>query len=662
MKHLIAFLCLGLSASIFAAGPETPSPGLRYYYPVPAANPQQVVEADVCVYGGTPGGVSAAVQAARMGKKAVLVVMRRHVGGMTSGGLTATDIGNRKAIGGFANEVYARIGKTSGFRPSDAERVFVELLRETGVAVFYEHRLKSVSKTGARIDAIVLENGNSVRAKVFVDATYEGDLLAGAGVSYHVGREANAIYGETINGIQYRKTHNFSVVVDPYVEPGNPASGLLPTISAEAPGKPGAGDKKVQAYNFRIWLSNAANRQAFPKPSGYDRGRYTLLERYWKAAPDKLQLPSQLRNGDCNNNGGFSTDHIGANYAWPEADYATREKIFQDHVNYQQGLMWFCANDSAAPEAVRAQVNAFGLVAGEFPETGGWPHELYVREGRRMISGYVMTEAECTSRKIVEDPVGLAAYTMDSHNCQRIVVDGAVRNEGDVQTGVPRPYPVSYRSIVPKESECTNLFVSVCLSASHIAYGSIRMEPVFMILGQSAGTAAVLAIDSGVPVQRVDYAKLRERLLADQQILSWEGPTLPAATRDPGPAGGIEVGHQGAKTMGEWATSTAGNYLHDGNADKGTKTATFTPNLPQEGTYDVYLLWTQNRNRATNVPVEVVTATGKETLTVNQREKGGWVKVATGRFKAGTASSLTISNKETNGHVIVDTVRWVPAK
>jgi hypothetical protein len=658
MKSLLSiFLAIG-TVVVSAAGPDTPPPGLHYYYPVPSANPPRVIEADICVYGGTPGGVAAAVQSARMGKKAVLVVMRRHVGGMTSGGLTSTDIGKRDAIGGFANEVYAKIGRTSGFRPSQAEKAFLELLQEAGVPIFYEHRLKEVVKDGARITAIRIENGNTVKAKVFMDATYEGDLMAAAGVSFHVGREGNAAYGEMINGVQFRKSHNFAVPVDPYCKPGDPASGLLPTISTEPPGRAGDGDKKVQAYNFRMQLANAADRLPFPKPAGYDRDRYALLERYLAAHPHQ---PVPLHPGDCNNNGGFSTDHIGANYAWPEADYATREKIFQDHVNYQQGLMWFCANDSAVPAAIREKTLSFGLMAGEFPETGGWPHELYVREGRRMISDYVMTEANCTSRIKAEDSVGLASYTMDSHNCQRVVIDGVVRNEGDVQTGVPRPYPVSYRSLVPKESQCTNLFVPVCLSSSHMAYGSIRMEPVFMILGQSSATAASMAIDANIPVQKVDYAKLRERLLADKQALEWTGPSTVAHISDPEPPGGVLVGHSAAKSTGEWLTSAVADYLHDGNAGKGTKSITYTPELPADGAYDIWLRWPKNANRATNVPVEIVSAAGTETVKVNQREKGGWVKIATAKFKAGKSGSLTISNKDTDGHVVADAVKWVPA-
>lgn len=522
------FLLLPLLSVFAGAQPTTPNPGLRYYYPLPAATPRVEVDTDVCVYGGTPAGVAAAVQASRMGKKAALFVFRRHVGGMTSGGLTASDLGTPEAIGGLANEFYARLGKTKDFKPSEAEAMFLTLLREAGVTVYFEQRLADVAKTGSRITRLTFENGNRVTAKVFVDATYEGDLFAKAGVSFHVGRESSATYGESLNGVQLTRIqpngvgHSFAVKVDPYVIPGNAASGLLPTISAAAAGQTGSGDKSVQAYAFRFNLSDAPDRIPFLKPVGYDRGRYALYLRYIISHGAPYPIPFKLANGDCNTKGGFSTNNVGANYQWPEGDYPTRERIFQDHIAYQQGLAWFAANDPEVPEALRKQVSRFGLMAGEFPETGGWPHELYVREGRRMISDYVMSQDDCMSRRAAEDSIGLGSYNMDSHHVRRIVVDGAVRNEGDVQVRVPRPYPVSYRSIVPREGECANLLVPVCLSASHIAYGSIRMEPVFMILGQSAGTAASIAIDSGVAVQQVDYAKLKSRLLADKQILRWE--------------------------------------------------------------------------------------------------------------------------------------------
>lgn len=657
-------LCCILLVPTLALAQEG-APDLKYYYAVPLANPPKNLEADVCVYGGTPGGVMTAVQASRMGKSAVLVVFRKHVGGMTSGGLSAVDLGRGDSIAGLGREFLTRVGQLRGFLPSKAEATFLAMLKEAKVPVYFEHRLKDVVMDGKRIARISMENGNSFAAKIFADATYEGDLLAKAGVSYHVGREANSFYQETLNGVQFRKEHNFIFPVDPYKTPGDPKSGLLWGISSADPGRAGEGDKKVQTYNFRMYLTNASDRLPFPKPAHYDRERYLLLLRYIKMNPP---IPLQLHNGDSNNQGGFSTDYIGANYEWPEGDYATRERIFQDHVNYQQGLMWFWANDPEVPADMQKKVRAFGLTKGEFPETGGWPHELYVREGRRLVSDYVMTEHNCRSTHIAEDSVGLASYNMDSHNCQRVVIDGRVRNEGDVQVGCPKPYPVSYRSIVPKESECTNLFVPVSLSSSHIAYGSIRMEPVFMILGQAAGTAASMAIDMNVSVQKVPYAKLKERLLADKQLLEWTGPALgkgAALSIDPKQVTGIVVDNAAAKIEGEWTSSASigpyvgEDYIHDNNTDQGKKSVTFTPKLPSAGVYDVYLIWSANKNRASNVPVEIVHAEGTHKLTVNQKEGRGWTKVFTGRFHEGTDGSVIIRTTGANGYVIADAVRFV---
>lgn len=644
------------------------SPSLRHYYPVPKAEPGKTIETDVCVYGGTPGGVMTAIQARRMGKSAVLVVFRKHVGGMTSGGLSAVDLGRGDSIAGIALEFLNRVGQKRGFRPSKAEETFRAMLDEAKVPVYYEHRLESVKKVGNKIASITMENGNTFVAKIFADATYEGDLFAKAGVSFHVGREANSVYQETLNGVQFKNEHNFVFPVDPYKIAGDSKSGLLWGISSADPGKTGDGDKKLQAYNFRMFLTNAADRLPFPKPANYDRSKYELLLRYIKMKPP---IPLQLHNGDSNNQGGFSTDHIGANYAWPEGDYATREKIFQDHVNYQQGLMWFWANDPEVPADFQKRVRDFGLTPGEFPETAGWPHEIYVREGRRMISDYVMTEQNCRSQRTVEDSVGLASYNMDSHNCQRVVIDGRVRNEGDVQVGCPKPYPVSYKSIVPKESECANLFVPVCLSSSHIAYGSIRMEPVFMILGQASGTAAVMAIDDGVAVQKVPYAKLKEKLLADKQMLEWTGPGASSSTQfsiDPKKLEGIVIDNAQAKLVGRWLqSSTVGpyvgtEYLHDDNKDQGKNSVTFTPNLPVAGVYDVLVIYSPNPNRASNVPVDVVSAEGKKTVTMNQKRGGDWTKIFTGRFDAGENGSVTIRTDGANGHVIADAVRFVSAK
>jgi hypothetical protein len=535
MKTTLFFISVWLMAPIagFSAeiAPTSPNPGLHYYYDVPRADPPQTVKVDVGVYGGTPGGVASAIQARRMGKTSALFVFRRHVGGMTSAGLTAVDVGKRESIGGMAAEFLDRMGRWGGFRSGDAEKTFRAMLAEADVPVFFEHRLASVEKEGSRIVALVFENGNRLEAKEFIDASYEGDLLARAGVSYHVGREDNSVYGETLNGFQivFGKSHQFHFPVDPYRTPGDPASGLLPGISAEPPPPVGTGDKEVQAYNFRMWLTTAAEGRPFPRPENYNRSDYALLERYLGSAPAGFKWdlkyrhgPAKLNIGDCNSAGPVSTDFIGGSRDWPEGDYATREKIFQNHVNYQQGYMWFLANDPSVPGPLRAKVKTFGLPRDQFEETDGWPHELYVREGRRMVSDYVMTEHNCMGEVVAADSIGLASYPMDSHHTSRVVIDGTVKAAGNVQAHCPGAYPVSYRSLVPRESECSNLLVAVALSSSHIAFGSIRMEPVFMILGQSAATAASMAIDGDVPVQQVGYETLRKRLRNDGQKLDAE--------------------------------------------------------------------------------------------------------------------------------------------
>lgn len=506
----------------------------------------EVVECDVLVFGGNAAGVSAACTATRLGKKAVVVEFGSHIGGLTSGGLGWTDIGNKAAIGGFSHEFYRRLGQHYGkpeawkFEPSVAERELRALLAESKVTAYFQQRLAAVKKDGARIVEIAMENGNVFRAKMFIDCSYEGDLMAKAGVKYMVGREANERFGETVNGIRAETPkHQFLVPVDPYVRPGDPASGLLPFVQDTPLGTPGAGDRSVQAYNFRLCLTKKAdNRLPIPPPAGYDPKRYELLGRYFEAlaaADKKVTLKNFLKldmvtpeKTDINNEGGFSTDFIGANHDYPDADYATRARIWQAHRDYIQGFLTYLATEPRVPAAIRAEMQEWGFCKDEFQDTGGWPHALYVREARRMLSDYVMTEKVCRQMERLEDAVGLGAYNMDSHNCRRVVRDGKAHNEGDVQAPV-KPYPISYRSIVPKQGECENLFVPVCLSATHIAYGSIRMEPVFMILGQSSATAASQAIDAAVPVQKLDYAKLREQLLKDGQVLEWGGAKAKAA-------------------------------------------------------------------------------------------------------------------------------------
>lgn len=549
---------------------------LAWLFAVVAATSGSVraVDADVVVYGGTSAGVMAAVQAKSMGKSVVLVGPDRHLGGLTSSGLGFTDTGDKAVIGGLARNFYERIWKHYDeeaawrwqqksafgnrgqgtpaidgsrrtmwtFEPGVAEKVFEDIVREHGITVVRDEwldRAHGVRKTGACITAITMLSGTTYTGKMFIDATYEGDLMAAAGVTYHVGREANSVYGEQHNGVQtgvLHHTHHFGVLkqrISPYVRPGDPRSGLLPRISAAPPGDVGAGDAKVQAYCFRICLTDVPeNRIPWEKPPGYDPWQYELLARVyaagWNGTFGKFD-PIPNHKTDTNNHGPFSTDNIGMNYDYPEASYERRRELVKEHETYQKGWLYFVATDPRVPADVRATMSRWGLPKDEFQDNGGWPHQIYVREARRMVGSFVMTENELRKKKPTPDSVGMGSYTIDSHNVQRYVTpEGFVQNEGDIGVPTGGPYAIAYGSLVPKRGQADNLLVPVCVSSSHIAFGSIRMEPVFMILGQSAATAAALAIDAGVAVQDVPYARLRERLLEDGQILD---RTTTAATR-----------------------------------------------------------------------------------------------------------------------------------
>jgi FAD dependent oxidoreductase len=649
-----------------------------------------VIEADVVIYGGTAGGVAAACTVMKSGKRAVLAEFGRHIGGLTSGGLGYTDIGNKAAIGGFSREFYRRLGKVYGkpeawtFAPSVAERELLALIEENKVPVRFTQRLASVKKDGTRIAEIAMEDGTIYRGKVFIDATYEGDLMARAGVSYMVGREANERFNETLNGARdVTPKHQFIVPVDPYVKPGDPSSGVLPLIDREPIGKPGAGDASIQAYNFRLCLTNnPANQLPIKPPPGYDPARYELCGRYLEAlaaAGKTASLGMFLKvdmvtadKTDINNNGAFSTDYIGMNHAYADATHADRERIWNEHLHYIQGLLTFFKTDPRVPAAMRADMAKWGLCKDEFTDTGGWPHQMYVREARRMLGELVMTERVCRQLEKPDDSVGLGAYNMDSHNCRRIIRDGRVENEGDVQTGV-KPYPISYRSLTPRAGECTNLLVPVCLSATHIAYGSIRMEPVFMILGQSAASAAVIAIDDAVTVQKISYPKLRAQLLKDAQVLEWRADLPGQSGGNPGrePAAklpGIVADDADAKKLGDWqAGSLAGRvgtgYIHDGNTAKGEMSVTWTPEIPQAAEYEIILHFSPNPNRATNVPVSVTLAGGDVVArTVNQQDKAGSASLGKYKLGKGKPVTITLSNKGSNGHVIADGVQLLPVK
>ncbi|MBI5685559.1 MAG: FAD-dependent oxidoreductase [Verrucomicrobia bacterium] len=543
-----------------------------------AAETQKLVESDVCVYGGTSGGVAAAVQAARMGKRVVIAEPGRHLGGMTAGGLSAVDIGDPRSVGGIAREYFTRLAATVGAKlawdkpfvckgggpatggayaiePHKAEQVFNDMVREAKVAVHLNARLASVTRHSSLVTHLVMEDGTRFRAKMFIDASYEGDLMAKAGVSYTLMREGNAKYGETYNGIHYadkykpRTNHlkpgptgrvpggqgvwDRDLPLDPYVVPGDPKSGLLPLVQAGDPGKPGEPAPGVQAYCFRLCLTtNATNRIPISPPPDYDPKRYELVARFIAgclAIGDDMDLRwfskhDPLPNGKWDfNTATFGGNMPGASWEWPEASYARREQIAKEHENYHRGLLHFLATDPRVPAKVREEMKRYGLPKDEFTDNSGWPHQLYIREARRMVSDLVMTEHHTFGRQVAPHSVGLGSYGTDTHEIRRIVKDGVVTREGKTATGrdgAP-PYPIGYAAIVPKHSECENLFVTFALSASHTAFSSIRMEPVFMVTSQSAATAACLVIDDNVPAQKVDYTKLRERLLVDKQVLDW---------------------------------------------------------------------------------------------------------------------------------------------
>ena len=545
------------------------------------ASAQIIQSYDVVIYGGTSAGISAAIQCSRMGKKVILIEPTNRMGGLTTGGLGKTDIGNKQAIGGVSREFYQKI-KTYylkpenwiwetrdaykgvgydtfnedamwAFEPSVALKVYQEMVKnESNIHIVYNQRLNrksGVKKEKQVIKSIQMETGQIYQGKIFMDCTYEGDLMAASGVSYTVGRESNSQYGESLNGVQANNFnltlqkklsrngihHNFIEGVSPYLVKGNPKSGLLPFVSAEKPGVDGQADNKIQAYCYRMTLTNLPeNRIAFKKPNGYKELEYELLFRNYEAAKGDIRkmydygdplvpwinsaMPN--RKTDINNQKGFSTDFIGQNYRYPEASYAERIKIAALHKKYQQGLMWTLSYHPRIPKEVRAVVSEWGTCKDEFISDSGWTDQLYIREARRMVSDYVMTQKNCEALAVAEDAIGLGAYQMDSHPAQRYVdVNGFVKNEGNVEAHVSKPFPISYKSIIPKKSEATNLFIPVCLSSSHIAYGSIRMEPVFMVLGQSAAIAASIAIDKNVQIQEVSYPELRAALIKNQQIL-----------------------------------------------------------------------------------------------------------------------------------------------
>jgi len=656
-----------------------------------------VVEVDICVYGGTSAGLIAAYTAKKLGKSVIVIEPGKYLGGLTTGGLGATDIGNKYAITGLAKDFYRRIGQYYDkfeqwtFEPHIASKVYDDLIAEADLAIRKNRRIVDLRKEDGWIREITVEDADNpslesnqvIKAKMFIDCTYEGDLMAKSGVSYTTGRESNDQYGETYNGVQLLEIHQFPDGIDPYKVPGDPSSGLLWGISSDTLAAHGSADKKIQAYNFRLALTqDKGNLIPFTRPENYNPDHYELLARViekekWTTIHSSLKrdtldngeieyhhsggfLIKDMPNGktDFNNFGAFSTDMIGANHEYPEADYETRKEIWKAHEDYTKGLLYFLGHDERVPQHIREEMQTWGYAKDEFVDLNGFSNQLYVREARRMIGELVMTQHHCVGEEVVTDKIGMAAYGMDSHNCQRIVVNGMVKNEGDVQKGVAGPYPISYRAITPKEDECKNLLVPVCVSASHIAFGSIRMEPVFMVLGQSAATAAVFAIDANTSVQEIDVAALQEELTSN-----------PLAD---GTAPDILVDNTDTANIikkGEWLTRRGG-YGPDqllATPSSEAKTIQYTPTIPQEGKYEIYVYVAKNARRTARTEFSIYD--GKETksfvletdsIKVLGLSSSEWVSLGTYSLPEGRNSYVEMSTKDADGIVIADAIIWKP--
>jgi hypothetical protein len=640
-----------------------------------------LLTADICIYGGTSSGVIAAYTARKMGKTVILIEPGRHLGGMSSGGLGYTDIGNKYVVTGLARDFYRRIGAHYGkfeqwiFEPGVAEAIFNDYVKRAGFPVLLENRLLTVKKEGNQVKEITLEKSHQpaaatnkrVRAKVFMDCTYEGDLMARSGVSYAVGREANDEYKETINGVELMDGHQFPDSIDPYVVPGDPKTGLLWGISDQTAQANGTGNKMVQAYNFRITLTNVPeNRIPISRPANYDPTTYALLLRLkekqpWKTLTDVF-IWSLMPNGktDINNKGGFSTDMIGMNWEYPEAGYDKRAQIWKEHEEYTKGLLYFIGNDPRIPEHIRNEMKQWGYPADEYTDNGNWSHQLYIREARRMIGELVMTEHHCQGSMQVTDGVGMAAYGMDSHNCERLVINGQVKNEGNVEVHGFAPYAISYRAIIPRQKEVENLFVPVCLSATHIAYGSIRMEPVFMVLGQSSAIAACQAIDEKIPVQQVNV-KAVQTILKNNPLADGSTPEILVDNEDSALV----------RITGNWKTEKNGGYgptwlTHDPGAGI-AGAVLFNPKIIKTGDYQVYAYFPKVPNASTLTHITIYDGENATEKTINLSDlrvegqtAGEWVALGKYKLVPGKKAYVEVSDKNADGVIVADAVLFVP--
>ena len=616
----------------------------------------------VCIYGGSSACATAAYSAAKMGSQVTIICPDVTLGGMTTGGLGQTDIGNKQAVIGLARQFYRRLGDHYGkleqwlFEPHVAEEILLQYLDDPNIKVMQGWYLESVDKKGTRIKSITCTDRKggtvTIKADQFIDCTYEGDLMAASGVSYRVGREDNSEYGETWDGFQILHGHQFPDGIDPFVVPGDPDSGLLWGISEAKEIAKGTGDTCVQAYNYRICLTeDPDNMIPIEKPDNYDPAKYELLIRLLEAAPQQWFIWSRMPNHktDINNRGAFSSDMIGMNHSYPEASWDERDEIIKAHKDYTLGLLYFYMTDPRIPENIQNEIRRWGLPKDEYVRTDHWTHQLYIREARRLVGEYVATQADCEGKTEITDGIGFAAYGMDSHNCQRIVVekDGKlmVKNEGNVEIGVAHPYPVSYRSLTPKREECTNLLVPVCLSATHIAYGSIRMEPVFMGMGQTCGLAAAMAGKGSV--QEIDVKKIQDIYDTDPCLDGREPDTL------------IDEDSEYIEGTDGWTVTRGGGaygktfLLYEGDPAENNLAYRIPETL--DGDYSVYSF--QQNYGCNQTTFEVLSGDSVETVSFNRDDllvegqtRGEWVKLGDFTFKKGTGGKIRITSEEPGIH------------
>jgi hypothetical protein len=644
------------------------------------ANTIKEISVDICIYGGSSAGVISAYTAAKAGKKVILIEPGNRLGGLSAGGLGQTDIGNKYVVSGLALDFYRKLGTHYGnlenwiFEPKVALGIFNDYIKQGGIKVLYQNQLIIVTKTGRSIKEIVVADLDHksaahvrVKAKMFLDCTYEGDLMAKAGASYFVGREDNKVYNETLSGVQFLKGHQLPDGVDPYVEKGNPASGLLWGINKESLLPDGTGDKKVQAYNFRIALTNdPKNRIPITKPDNYNPKRYELLIRQkeiqpWKGLNDVF-IWSRMPNSktDINNRNGMSTDMIGANWEYPEAGYLKRKEIIKAHEDYTKGLLYFVGNDPAIPEFIRKEMQLWGYPKDEYLDNNHWSPQLYIREARRLVGDVVMNQNHCQGREVVTDDIGYAAYTMDSHNCDRLVVNGMVKNEGNVEVGGFPPFPISYRAIIPKRNEVDNLLVPVCLSASHIAFGSIRMEPVFMVLGQSAAVAACIAIDKKIKVQEVRASAIKAILKANPKA-DFRKPDLVSQVAD----------STAVQMEGNWKKIIAkgyGKYHLENNSKKADEYVKFNFNpKASSGSYKAYYYFPKGKSN--NKTVQLAIYNGKEMKMISLRldevkiqgqTSSTWVEIGEFEFSFANNPYIKVLTTDAIGVVVANAILLVP--